>query len=148
MTHRNLQPKCKPTPFVGDAEAARWVRLNYHQVTCLLIQLKQEEGFLKAKLLRASDHFPLTAEQIRPLIDKIENQLPGMAISFDPMTELEIRLLETDCYHLNQWRYWVEGWLASRYQHVDTSTIGGYIEGEKITGLFDQLSDLKRRLAG
>ena len=139
-----IPPSCKPTPFVGYASAARWVRLTYSASVSLKMQLIDDMARLLARTYRPTDHFPLTAAQCHALIEALDNQIPDVA----PTTcvDLDFRLLETQIYHLNQWRYWVETQLAEQLTKVNIKTIGGHIAHERIKLMYNNLTDLKRRL--
>ena len=141
------KPLCQPTPFVGHHTAARWVRLTQSGAISLKMQLIDDMARLLAGTLKPSDHFPLTSNQCLSLIESLDAQLPPIV---EPLTrqtpELQFRLLESQLYQLNQWRYWVECQLAEQMAKVNPTTIGGHIAHERIKLLYANLTDLKQRL--
>ncbi|GAB2572023.1 hypothetical protein [Spirosoma areae] len=137
--------ECRPTPFVGYAEAARWISLKHCQALELKSHLSCDLQYLLKKVPSYKE-FPLEPRQCLAIIECLDAQLPATAPE-NCCTELSFRLKESDIYLLRRWVQWMDQFLADLATPIDELTIGGAIAMKKAERLYEKLTEFRKRLA-
>lgn len=133
-----------PTPFVGNADATRIVKIKYCQCKTITRTIADQITLLSSRQKPAD--FPLSVEQCLTLIAQIEGQLPQESPECCCMDQ-SITLLESEIYLLNRWRVWLEEQMATHIAKADLGTLRGVMDSKRAELEYALLGEIRQRLA-